>query len=362
MFEEDISGLFVNDIDTGSDDFELSEEETDALEAAYDDLDEEFDEAINEVEEVERALDEINVKRADQGYEEIDLDSAEESILKKKSKDDEFVIERRPVDPEFNDFLNKAHAKYGNPTKDPEFNKKSREFDSRYKSKAKEDAFGLFEDYDDYDDYDIYDGYDDAEEASANYNLKKAVQYNKKSAKNNYIASQKYKEISENPNVDEDDRRSAARKANYHMNMAKSDAGNAKSNDVYSKYYKIDKNDKYANKALIGMIDADATDEHQKSRKQSALSGKKRREAYDQANDIKNCKAKESAFDFGETGLFTTLFTPAYEAAEDYDDDDLLMDEELDEEIKDEPNDMIIDDDEEYSDSEYDKDEELDEE
>ena len=335
MFEEDISGLFVNDIDTGSDDFELSEEETDALEAAYDDLDEEFDEAINEVEE--------------QGYDEIDLDSAEESILKKKSKDDEFVIERRPVDPEFNEFLNKAQAKYGNPTKDPEFNKKSREFDSRYKSKAKEDAFGLFEDYDEYDDYDIYDGYDDAEEASSEYYAKKGIKIERGTAKNHYLAAQKYKEKANDPNLSTHERAEAAKEYKFHMKKANSFAKSSNEEDYL---LKVNQFGKYG---MLNRKNRDVSEDEE--RKYLSVQKEKQR------SSGKNRKAaKEDAFDFGETGLFTTLFTPAYEAAEDYDDDDLLMDEELDEEIKDEPNDIIIDDDEEYSDSEYDKDEELDEE
>lgn len=145
---------------------------------------------------------------------------------------------------------------------------------------------------------DEYDDFDDAEEASANYNLKKAMQYNKKSAKNNYIASQKYKEISENPNVDEDDRRSSARRAKYHMDMAKHHAGKAKDNDFNIKNNKFVSNPYYSNK-LKEIYDKDAADEHRKSREESARDGKKRREAYIQANDSRNCKAKEDAF-----GLF----------------------------------------------------------
>lgn len=156
----------------------------------------------------------------------------------------------------------------------------------------------------DYDcsDLDEYDDYDDAEEASANYNLKKAMQYNKKSAKNNYIASQKYKEISENPNVDEDDRRSSARRAKYHMDMAKHHAGKAKDNDFNIKNNKFVSNPYYSNK-LKEIYDKDAADEHRKSREESARDGKKRREAYIQANDSRNCKAKEDAF-----GLFEDDF------------------------------------------------------
>lgn len=149
---------------------------------------------------------------------------------------------------------------------------------------------------------DEYDDFDDAEEASANYNLKKAMQYNKKSAKNNYIASQKYKEISENPNVDEDDRRSSARKAKYHMDMAKHHAGKAKDNDFNIKNNKFVSNPYYSNK-LKEIYDEDAANKHRKSREESARDGKKRREAYIQANDSRNCKAKEDAF-----GLFEDDF------------------------------------------------------
>ena len=226
--------------------------------------------------------------------------------------------------------------------------------------KANEDAFGLFEDYDDYEDYDGYDGYDDAEEASANYYRKKAMQYDKKSAKNHYITSQKYREISENPNVDENDRHRAAIRANDNMDYANHCARSANNTNKEIKNGLYDS--EYSNDTFSRMRRDHAKSSYRINREDSERSGERRREATIQAARTKGRKAKESAFDFSETGLFTTLFTPAYEAAEDYDDDDLLMDEELDEEIKGEPNDMIIDDDEEYSDSEYDKDEELDEE
>ena len=274
----------------------------------------------------------------------------------------------------------------------------------------------------DYDcsDLDEYDDFDDAEEASANYYAKKARECNKKSAKNQYIISQKYNEIANNLNLPSRDRADAYSLEHKHMKEAKKRAHDVKSIDYDLKNKRYDSKNK---------IISDLTRDMQKNnydiqRSDSDYTGRRRREVTNRANNI---RAKESAFGLSEfdsefeqdvlaledaismlvdederedefdravdeieeinhpvdeildeatesTGLFDTstpaisnglfedLFKPATEAVEDDDEDgDLLEEDDEDDDFSDDELDGYVEPKQDYSDKEYDRDEALEE-
>lgn len=221
-----------------------------------------------------------------------------------------------------------------------------------------------------FDELDDIDEDDDlAEEASAAYYAKKEMAAQKKSAKNEYLTAQNYKEMAKNPKLNSYTRAKAKLESDYRIDHAKKYArlANDQARRIKKGFYEGD-DPSWARDSYKDTRDVQRCNGKDRSKSKAALASSRAKESaydFDFFNEEPNDEvvATESVASLFTTGTpaisrddYTNLFKPATEAAEDDDLDGELLEEDPD--IDDEDLDGYTEG-EDYSDAEYDRDEEL---